>query len=326
VANYTFSSDLLEDVLFRAGEPTDGTSDFDTTALRYLNRAYQIIWTGGGEFDESLNEEWWWLRKRPPGVLTLQPKITAGTVQVTNGSASITFTAAPDPALDASTASGWFFKVDAHPDVFRILTHTSGNTAATLGSVYTGPTATAARYTLVKLEYPLATDVLRIFSPMRVQQGGRAEIEGRDVNALDRDYPLTHLQGGVPRAFAPVGERTVRMSHSGGASGTALIRAEYDYLRRPADLTDSGSEEPLVPQPYRKVLADMATFYLFLDKNDARAEGAGRLAQGGLRAMAREQRRRQQSTARTNGQILPRPSALPHYQTPPRTESGLILG
>ena len=326
MANYRYSSDLINDVLFRAGEPTDGTSDFETQALTYLNRAYQIIWTGGGEFDETLNEEWWWLRKAPPGVLTLQPKIVAGTVAITNGASGVTFSSAPTPAIDASTASGWFFRVADHPDWFRVSTHVSGSTAATLNSVYTGPTATAKSYLLAKLEYPLATDVLRVFAPMRVQQDGQNEIEGRDLYGLEREWPLRTIQGGVPRAFAPVGERRVRMSHWGGASGTKLIRAEYDYLRRPADLTDSGSEEPLVPHQYRKVLADMAVFYLFLDKNDTRAEGAGRLAQGGLRSMAREQRRRQTLTSRINGQIIPRPQALAPYRQAPRTESGMILG
>ena len=324
MANYQYSADLLTDVLFRVGEPTDNTSDYQATALQYLNRAYQILWTGGAEFDESLNEEWWWLRKRPPGVLTLQPKIETGTVQVTNGSASIVFSSAPDPALDASTASGWFIKVADHPDVFRISTHTSGSTNATLNSVYTGPTATAKPYTLVKLEYPLATDVLRLYAPMRVQQGDRAEIEAVESAALDRDYPLAQLQGGVPRVFAPVGERTVRFSHAGGASGTHLIRAEYDYLRQPADLTSGGSEEPLVPRPYRKLLADMATFYIFLDKNDSKAEGAGRIAQGSLRAMAHEQRRRTQIASRTNGHIVPRPAQRP--RGPRRTAAGLIVG
>ena len=324
MANYQYTPDLLADVLFRTGEPTDSDSDFYTVALQYLNRAYQIIQAGGGEFDEALNEEWWWQRKRPPGTLTLQPKISAGTVQVTNGSTAITFSSAPTPALDLNTASGWFFKVADHPDVFRISTHTSGNTSAALGSVYTGPTATAKSYVLMKLEYPLATDVMRLYAPLRVQQEGRNEIEQVDAAALDRDYPLRTIAGGVPRAFAPVGERTVRFSHSGGASGTKLIRAEYDYLRLLTPLTTGATDEPALPRPYRKVLADMAAFYVFLDKNDTRAEGAGRIAQGGLRAMAREQRRRTQITARLNGQIIPRPGARP--QAVPRTESGLILG
>ena len=41
MANYTTSADLVTDILFRSNEPTDGTSDFDSIALQYLNRAYQ---------------------------------------------------------------------------------------------------------------------------------------------------------------------------------------------------------------------------------------------------------------------------------------------
>ena len=49
--NYTSSLDLKNDVLFRTGEATDGTSDFDAAALQYLNRAWQIVWEGGHELD-----------------------------------------------------------------------------------------------------------------------------------------------------------------------------------------------------------------------------------------------------------------------------------
>ena len=326
MGQYTFSADLVNDILFRAGEPTDGTSDFEAAALRYLNRAYQIVWMGGGEFDPSIQEEWWWLRKARPGILTLEPKISAGTVRVTNNSASITFSAAPSPKIDASLASGWFFRVTDHPDIFRILTHTSGSTAATLDSRYTGPTATAKSYTAFKLQYPLATDVMRPISPMRVYQDSRDEIEGRDLVAMERDWPLRLVEGGVPRVFAPVAERVVRFSHLGGASGTKLIRVEYEYLRQPADLTNSGSEEPLVPRQFRRVLSDLGAFLLFEDKNDTRSVKAAALARTGLQAMSREHRRRMVAWSRTNAQILPRPARLPQHLDPVRTESGMILG
>ena len=82
MANYTFSSDLVNDILFRAGEPIDGTSDFDSVALQYLNRAYQSVWSGGSEILPQINEQWWWLRKDDQGVLTLNPVIDTGTVLV----------------------------------------------------------------------------------------------------------------------------------------------------------------------------------------------------------------------------------------------------
>ena len=325
MSNYRYSSDLINDALFRTGEPTDGTSDFQAQGLQYLNRAYQIIQLGGMEIDLSVNESWWWLEKSPPGTLTLQPKLT-GNASVTNKSAGITFSAAPTPAIDLSLASGWFLRVNSQADVFRVKTHVSGGVAATLDSVYTGPTATAAAFTAFKLEYALATDVLRPLSPMRVYQDNQSEIDGVDQASLDRDYPLRLVEGGIPAKFAFVGERRVRFSHWGGASGTKLVRVEVPYLRRLADLTNSASEEPAVPMPYRRVLSDITTYFLFVDKNDARADTAGLTARAGLKAMARENRYRLQAFSRTNAQILPRPGQTRRMQAPLRTESGLILG
>jgi len=326
VANLRTSADLIDDVLFRAGEPTDGTSDFNAVALIYLNRAYSILWMGGGEFAPNIQEDWWWLRKSTPGILTIQPGIdNTTTVSVTRGSTSITFSAAPTPPIDASLASGWFFHVDDHADVFRISTHTSGSTSATLDSVYTGTTATGKSYSLYKLEYALATDVLKVVSPMRVYQDNRSEIDGVALPALERDYPLNNIQAGVPRQFAFVGERKIRFSHKGSSVSGTLIRSEYDYLRRPGDLTDA-TGEPLVPMQYRKTLADLALFYLHSDKNDDRAAGVGTMARSGIIAMARENRQRQAAMSREMGAILPRQQYLPKNAAPLRTESGLIIG
>src|SRR3972149_11411201 len=325
MANLRTSADLIDHMLFRAGEPTDGTSDFDAVAPTSLNRAYQIVWSGGGEFDPSIQEDWWWLRKATPGKLILQPLIETGKVSVTRGNASITFSAAPSPAIDASLASGWFFKVDDHADVFRISTHTSGSTAATLDSVYTGGTATGKGFRLFKLEYALATDVLRIVSPMRTYQDNRSEIDGADLPALERDSPMNNIQAGVPRRFAFVGERKVRFSHAGGSTSGDLIRSEYDYHARPSDLTDA-TGEPVVPMGHRKVLSDLGLYFLPTDTNDNRAEGGGRLGRCGRRAMARENRQRKTAVSRLMGKMLPRQTELPENVAPLRTEAGLIIG
>ena len=54
---------IRNDALFRAGEKTDGTSDLDAQSLIYLNRAYRALYMGGNEFDPSINEIWWWLKR-----------------------------------------------------------------------------------------------------------------------------------------------------------------------------------------------------------------------------------------------------------------------
>ena len=40
MANLTTSEDIIVDALFRSAEPVDGTSDYDTQALTWLNRTY----------------------------------------------------------------------------------------------------------------------------------------------------------------------------------------------------------------------------------------------------------------------------------------------
>lgn len=301
MANLKFSSELIDDILFRAGEPTDGTSDYNAQALIDLNRAYRALWQGGGEFDAEINEPWLWLKKDPPGVLILNPVIDAGTVSVTNNSAAITLSSAP-----AASVAGRFFKTDDVGDVFRVLSHTGGSASATLDSVYTGDTAATAKYKLMQLEYSLPADCLRVIAPMRVQRDGYHEIDGIDLTSLDRDYPLAWVEGGTPDKFALVTESKVRFNRYGLSDAADYIRAEFDYLQKPADLTDSGSEEPLVPLQHRHVLADIGLFYLLTHKSDGKAEGIGLQAKAGLRAMAADNRARLAHMSRTVGRIYPR--------------------
>lgn len=316
-----FTSEIVDDVLFRCSEPTDGTSDFDTIALDYVNRAYRAIWVGGGELVKDINEPWLWLKKDPPGVLVLNPVIDTGSVTVTQGVATITFSSPP-----AASVAGRFFKVDNHTDIFRILTHTGGNASATLDTTYTGISGSGLTYRAMQLEYPLAADVLRVIAPMRIQAESRREIEGCDLNSLDRDFPLSTLDGGAPDRFAMVTEGKVRFNRFGGISSTEFIRVEYEYLQKPADLTNSVSEEPLVPLEFRQVLADYAVFMLYKAKSDARADSAGAQAKASLSAMASYNRNRVAKLGRSTGLVIPRLTARRNVNIVPRTTSGFIIG
>lgn len=306
MANLKFSSDIINDALFRAGEPTDGTSDYKATALEYLNRAYKALWTGGGEIAPTVNEPWLWLKKDPPGVLILEPVISLGSVTVVNGSASVTFSNGPSQSV-----AGWFLRVSGHSDVFRILTHTAASTSATLDSVYTGDSATSP-YELMKLEYTLAADLYRVIAPMRVQASRQAEIEGTDLSAMEANWPLMTVSNGVPSRFALVTDTKIRFNAAGLTDPGDYIRVEYDYLKIPADLTDSGSEEPLVPLQYRHVLADYILFMLAIAKNDDRSGGWLKQAQAGILAMASDNRARTQQFSRSVGRIYTRGYVTPH--------------
>lgn len=291
MANLQFTADLINDVLLRAREPS--TSSFAAQVLVYLNRAYQELCLGGGEFVPTSQMDWFWLRKSSPGILMLQPLINTGTVAVTNNSSVITFSVAPSVSV-----AGRFFKVDAYDDVFRIQAHTAASTAADLqsvtGEVYTGSTNTAATYKVMALEYTLATDVLRVIGGFRTGRMPQYYRESPQIplgglEAMENEWPLRRTQGGVPARAGWVTETKVRFSHYGGETSTDQIRLEYDYLQIPTLLTSPGTtEEPLVPRRYRYVLAEMALYWLWTDKNDKRREMAKEAATNGIAAMVYE--------------------------------------
>lgn len=322
MANYTTSQDLLTDILFRANEATDGTSDFDAVALQYLNRAYQSIWSGGAELDPEIDEVWWWLRKDDQGTLILNPLYDTGTVSVTNNSATITFS-----AVVAASQVGRHFKVDDFADVFIITAHTAGTDTATLEAVYTGATNGTANYKSMQLDYDLASDILYLNSPFIAFQDSREEIPIIDLSELRTKWPLNQTSSGVPKNAAFIGERKVRFSHFGGTISTELIKLDYEYTYQPDDLLDDIAE-PLVPRQYRKILADWALAFLLADQDDSKSADIAAVARNGIRAMSKEHRRRMQKASGSDnfGRIYPRQQELDYFKGPLRTESGLIIG
>lgn len=316
MANHQYSADIIDDALFRAGEPTDGTSDFDSAALTYLNRSYNALCFGGSEFFPEAHEDWWWLKAESN--IIIQPSITAGTVAVTFNSASITFSIAKASDLD-----NYFFKVEGHPDVFRISAHTAGAAAATLDSVYTGETNATASYRLMKLEYDLAADCLKVSGKMQAFRDTQYDIHGMALSEMQSEYPLNLIQMGTPDRYAQVDEDTVRFNKF--IDTDELVRVDYDYVVRATALTNSGSEEPRVPLKYRYVLADMTTFFLMLDKDDSRASAIAEMAQKGIQAMSKENRSRYAQTG-DMGAIRPRQAGIGRLKGPLRTESGIIIG
>lgn len=309
MSNYTYTTDLIADVLERAGEPTGGTSDFASRVLRYLNRAYTAILKGGGEFAPDIDEPWLWLKKRPPGSLILQPKISAGVISVARDSALASLSSIP--SVDVSN---YFLFVNSEATWYRVLTQSGA--AITLDSTYVGVSDASATYTLHKLEYTLPTDFLRLTSVFR--SSWLQEIGGLTLEALEREYPTTNLIEGYPRKFAFVTGNVVRMSHS----PSALMRVEFQYLYRPAILINSSSQEPVIPLDYRHLLSDIATFYTLIDKHSDKAAGLTALIRGGIEAMARDNKYDAAKMDSLFATAYPRKKHTRDYRT---SESGIYL-
>jgi hypothetical protein len=321
---YTTAQDLVNDVLFRAGESQSaGASAFRTKALDYLNRVYRTLCAGASEFlPEGVTvADWWWLRDS--AVLTLLPITTAGTVDVTEGDDDIVFSSPPDVSV-----VDYRIRFDNHPELFKIATHTAMVGDATLDSPYTGESNSAIGYKLMKVEYALSVSVAALISPM-IGYRGNCRINGISPEAMDRNFPLPELQPGVPTMFSLEDSQLVRFNFGGRTDGKSM-RVEYRFRPTVTDLTDSGSSVPLVPLEYRHVLADMALPYLVRDKNDSRDQSCALSARAALQAMYNENVRRLKRMDLNIGHIFPRQGGRygsPNLgERPLRTDTGLIIG
>lgn len=311
MANYTTAADIIDDALFRAHEPTDGTSDLDAAALSYLNRCHRALCLGGGELVPGLQEDWWWLRAE--GNITLDPILATGSADVTNNNASVTV----NGITTASAYVGWHFKAATHDDVFKV---TAGASAVlTLESVYTGETTASAVYQLMHLDYDLASTSFKLISPMHAYQGRQYMIYQTTLDRLHFEFP--HPEAGIPQKFAPLDENTVRFSHAGSLTSGDYVKLSYDYVMLPTDMTNATTIVPLVPLMWRHVLSDWVLYHLANDKDEQKASDYFALAKSGVLAMQKENRARWGQTGR--------PGKIEARQRQVRggiyTENGLLL-
>lgn len=320
MANLTTNADLIDNILDRAGEPIDGTSDFESQALDYLNRAYRALWMGGNEFIPDANPNWWWLKAE--GTFQLTPANVSGAVAVTLRDANIVL------STSASTGVDFHFKTVEHSDVFKIESGSGVNWV--LDADYTGDTNAAADFVMFKIDHTFDTAFLRLIGPLRTYRNGVAEIGMVDKEKLQRDYPLNNIVAGIPNQFAPISEvdgiTTIRFNKYISTEGTSLegnpLRVDYDYLRVPSDLAND-SNAPLIPIQYRYILTDMALSYLWQQKNDDRTNGAVLSAKAGITAMINENAAKWRAGFQQS-LVLPRPKG--RFGRVLRTESGKIIG
>ncbi len=151
--------------------------------------------------DVCAKSDWWWLQRQT--TLNTAPKITTGTVSVTEGSAAITFSTAPTLYSLNISVEAYVFAVTSNAldsqAVYFIDTHTSGTTAATLDAGYTGGTDTAAAYRLYRVQYNLPDDCAKL---LQVKRYGRRDPLQR-IGIEDLNYlRMNTLREGKPEVYS----------------------------------------------------------------------------------------------------------------------------
>ena len=150
MAQFRNTADILDSILRRAGEVTNGNSAYEADVLEYLNRVHHTTLAGGSIFNMDVDEAWTWAHSKSPIILELQPAYESGTVSVTNASVAATFSSAPTLSYE-----GWYLRVDQDAEVYKIKQHTAGQAAMKLDSNYVGTTAAGKIFKAMKLDYEL---------------------------------------------------------------------------------------------------------------------------------------------------------------------------
>lgn len=238
------------------------TSAQATLLKRWLNNAQQVI---------LRSYEWPFLRSPTPLVIQTVPDITAGTVATTAGSTSITFSTAPVDSNGSNVSvSGRFIQTSSSKDFYKITSHTSGATAATIeiGAINT---AAAATYKVSKFYYSTSTNVDRI---IQVYQDVLPYQLLETTVEYFQAYNPGFLSSGTPRLYCMAG-----IDSSAGA-GTpqfrlwptpdAVINLRIDYFTVATDMS-SDSDVSVIPAKWHTtVLLEGAKAQAFSFMDDSR--------------------------------------------------------
>lgn len=142
-----------------------------------------------GHVNEICRREWntfpWTFRNREYH-FKLEPEVTTGTVSVTNGSNTVTFSSA---VLTTSEHKGWYFRVvgDSPTNWYRV-NHVISTTQANIGPAYLGTTSGTATYELRKLDYNLPPEVDEVILVKVLSDSGY--VSTTDIPSISESSPV----------------------------------------------------------------------------------------------------------------------------------------
>lgn len=305
--------DLIQDALEKAGEKSDGTSEYQSFALTQMNQRYKQILSGSTIFDVDLGEPWAWAKARYPNVLILEVPYSTGGVSLTEDSAAGTFDTPP-----AASIAGRFLKLAGRVDYMRITSHTAGAPNFTLDAPYTDATISASAFEAHKLDYEIGatggstSGILRLFAPFRVNKSQSGEADGLglisqlDQGAFEEKWPIRCLASGTPTEFCQPYSNDGLMVIRFNKSVAEKTRLEYDYIPVPDPIAYLSTSIPIILEAYRDILSLVTSHDILVDKEDDKAQLFFGFAKAQLQALVAAQRKDKQNTRRNFGRMVAR--------------------
>jgi hypothetical protein len=328
---------LKANALWLAGEPQDGSSDYDGQSLVWMQLIYNTLINGGtlgtkdiaaaaGLYEHVIDiptTDWLWLRKFPrfafvttPGVLGSAASVSRpgpppeviGTVALVNGSTTITFSA---PAPKESVQTWRLFILNqasgiANPPITvpRITNHVANGLTATMDTPWPQETQTVSNFVLFQAEYPLPADFIRFTEAPQIHGGWSGQnVPHLNIGSPEQIgdyYPITNINQGPPTAAARLTTNMLQLNRW----DTQSYRIEFSYIFQPDPLIISASQQPLIPLRYRQILSIGAAMLIAHDKMDQRMNTLSSQFREIVAHMGVEYRKEMMSGSEWNGRHL----------------------
>lgn len=337
------TDDLKTYALWLSGEPTDGTSDYESIVLTHMQFIYDLFVTGGtfGTRDIATSAglyshivdiamtDWLWLRKYPPFAFNTTPAtigstasaplnqgVQIGTVDLVFGSDVATFSIAPY-AVEAGVhvaVENFRLKpisqeqgVPTPPiTVPRIADHTLGSFTATLDAAWPQESQTLSNFVIFRDVYDLPDDMQRFCEAWKVQGGFLVSSMPLNIGSNEQVFdnvPITDFNMGPPDAAARVNDTSIVMNRW----DTFSYRIEGSYIFTPTPLVLEQTptlQQPVIPTRFRSVLSIGAAMMMLQDKVDSRANAFASQFRELVHLMGIEFRKEQSSGSELNGRHL----------------------
>lgn len=221
MAQFRTTADILDEILQKAGEVTNGNSPYESLALTYANKVHHAIIGGGNIFNIDVNEPWVWARSRFPIVLELQPAYVSGTITCTQDDINVTFSDAPSTSVE-----GWHFQVGGCSTVYKITQHTGGLAQAVIDSSFVDASG-SYNFRVFKLDYEITPAYMYV-------DNSNDKIDFQETAATTLSTTLVH------GSYTP-GNLLNHVIAKLGAVGTAAYGGSYDTVLQSFNVTASVS-------------------------------------------------------------------------------------
>lgn len=190
--------------------------------------------------------------------------ITTGTISITAGSSTVTFSSAP-----AVSVANRYLQVSTSNDWYQITAHTAASTTATISPAFVGTdNLTAGTYTIRKLLYTTTTPLIQILDMKQLVTPVR--LMSLSPRGTDYFLPL-YYSAGNPYYYtmsSPSSTGTPQFSFM--LSPDSVMNIMVRGIKNLTDMT-SDSDTPLIPTAWQDAIINVAAFYGFQSLDDTRA-------------------------------------------------------